>query len=146
MFEFKKFKILVCAGSGGVGKTTVSAALGILAAQQGLRVLVLTIDPAKRLANALGLEVDEIPDAVKVPGQNYKGALYAAMVEPKKVFDDFIRKNAPNKGVVEKLLQNSLYKQLSTTLSGSQEFTSLEMLLSAYQSGKYDLVILDTPP
>lgn len=146
MIEFGKHKILVCAGSGGVGKTTVAASLGVAAAQSGLKVLVLTIDPARRLANALGLGSGDIFEATQVPDQSYPGNLSAMMVEPQVVFDDFIRRSAPNKEVTEKLLANSLYRQLSTTLSGSQEFTSLELLLTAHQSGKYDLIILDTPP
>lgn len=146
MLDFSSHKILVCAGSGGVGKTTVAASLGVAAAQKGKKVLVLTIDPARRLANALGLKSGEIYHATKVPDQNFSGELFAMMVEPQAVFDDFIRKSAPNKSVTEKLMQNTLYRQLSTTLSGSQEFTSLELLLTAHQSGEYDLIILDTPP
>lgn len=138
--------IIVCAGSGGVGKTTISAALAVRAAQQGKNVLVLTIDPARRLANALGLESAKVNEPVPVPGQNFKGQLSAGMVDPESVFDEFIRRSAPNKEVAEKLLKNSLYRQLATTLSGSQEFTSLELLLSAKESGNYDLIILDTPP
>ncbi len=146
MIDFRKHKILICAGSGGVGKTTVAASLGVAAAQRGLKVLVLTIDPARRLANALGLGSGDIFEATQVPGQSFSGELSAMMVEPQAVFDDFIRRSAPNKSVTEKLLSNTLYKQLSTTLSGSQEFTSLELLLTAHQSGKYDLIVLDTPP
>lgn len=146
MIDFSRHKILVCAGSGGVGKTTVAASLGVAAAQNGMKVLVLTIDPARRLANALGLGSGDIFEATKVPDQNFSGELFAMMVEPQAVFDDFIRRSAPNKDVTERLLGNTLYKQLSTTLSGSQEFTSLELLLTAHQSGKYDLIILDTPP
>ena len=82
MINFSEHRILVCAGSGGVGKTTVSASLAVQAAQRGLRVLVLTIDPAKRLANALGLGSSEMDGVVRVPEQNYKGELFAQMVEP----------------------------------------------------------------
>lgn len=146
MIDFTQHKILVCAGSGGVGKTTVAASLGVAAAQSGMSVLVLTIDPARRLANALGLGSGDIFEATKVPDQNFAGELYAMMVEPQAVFDEFIRRSAPNKDVTEKLLSNTLYRQLSTTLSGSQEFTSLELLLTAHQSDQYDLIILDTPP
>lgn len=146
MIDFSRYKIIVCAGSGGVGKTTISASLAVKAAQQGLKVLVLTIDPAKRLANALGLDSNNIESASRVPGQTFSGELFAQMVEPEKVFNDFIRKSAPNKKVIDSLTKNILYQQLSTTLSGSQEFTSLELLLTAHQSGSYDLIILDTPP
>lgn len=143
--ERPEIKVLVCVGSGGVGKTTVSAALGIIAAQLGRKVLVLTIDPARRLASALGLEGESL-EAVAVPGQNYAGHLSAAMLNPQRVFEEFILKASPNPEVSAKLLKNRLYQEMSTTLSGSQEFTSLEYLLTAVESERYDLVILDTPP
>ncbi|MCB0422379.1 MAG: ArsA family ATPase [Bdellovibrionales bacterium] len=138
-------KVLICVGSGGVGKTTVSASLGVLAAQLGLKVLVLTIDPARRLATSLGLD-SNFEGEVRVPNQNYKGELYAALIHPEEIFETFIRQTLENEGDVERLLQNRLYRQLATTLSGSQEFTSLEKLLCSVESKKYDLVILDTPP
>lgn len=137
--------VIVCAGSGGVGKTTVSAALGVRAAQMGLKVLVLTIDPAKRLATSLGL-AEGFAGEVKVATQNYPGQLFAAMVDPLQVFEQFIRDSAGSSQEAERLLRNRLYKQLATTFSGSQEFTSLERLASAAESRAFDLVILDTPP
>lgn len=137
-------KVIVCSGSGGVGKTTVAAALGIIAAQRGLRVLVLTIDPARRLATSLG--IDDGRGATLVPGQHFSGRLYAEMVEPQTIFEGFIREVADDQSSVQRILDNSLYRQLSTTLSGSQEFTSLVRLHDATSSGLYDLVILDTPP
>lgn len=138
-------KVLICVGSGGVGKTTVSASLGVLAARQGLKVLVLTIDPAKRLATSLGLDTS-FEGEVRVPGQNLKGELYAALIHPEEIFEQFIRETLQDEKDIERLLKNRLYRQLATTLSGSQEFTSLEKLLSMIESDKYDLVILDTPP
>lgn len=151
-FQFKKGHVIICIGSGGVGKTTFSAGLGAKAASLGYKVLVLTIDPSKRLAQTLGIEGHT--DIVKVPGQKFKGELYASVVDHKKTFDDFIRRatsrNANPSNLksesVEKILQNKLYQQLTTNLSGSQEFTSLEKLLSAHESGDFDLIILDTPP
>ena len=140
----EKPKILVCVGSGGVGKTTVAACLGVLAAQQGKRVLVLTIDPAKRLAQTLGIEGTS--DITKVTGQNFSGELSASVVDHKKTFDDFVARAASKSESVQKIYKNKLYQQLSTSLSGSQEFTALEKLYSAYESGKFDLIILDTPP
>lgn len=133
--------MIVCAGSGGVGKTTMSAAIGVRASQLGRRVLVLTVDPAKRLATALGLTMEDDSDK-QVEGLN----LSAAVVDSKKIFDRFLRTHASESGVVERIMKNRLYQQMSTTLSGSQEFTALERLLQATESGKYDLVILDTPP
>lgn len=141
----KSHRLLICAGSGGVGKTTMSAALAVAAAKSGLRVLVLTIDPAKRLATALGLK-SLSSEAVKVPGQNFKGELFAAVVDSKKVFDEFVGAHISDPASREKILSNRLYQQLSTTLSGSQEYTSLERLYQAFQNGGFDLIILDTPP
>ncbi len=138
-------KVIVCAGSGGVGKTTVAAALGVRAAQLGARVLVLTVDPAKRLATALGLDLSDDSEK-RVPGQSYRGELFAAVIDSRKTFDQFIVRHAKSKAAADRILGNRLYQQLSTTLSGSQEFTSLERLLEAVESERYDLVILDTPP
>jgi anion-transporting ArsA/GET3 family ATPase len=143
---FDKTRILICAGTGGVGKTTISAALGTLAAKEGKRVLILTIDPARRLATALGLD-PESDEETRVPEQNFKGELFASLVQPEKTFEKFIlRSSASDPERAQRLLKNRLYKQLSTTLSGSQEFTSLERVYAAATSAKYDLIILDTPP
>ena len=111
----------------------------------GRRVLVLTVDPAKRLATALGLDLsDDAEKSVVLPGAT--GSLAAAVVDSKKVFDKFIRTHSNQADVVERIMKNRLYQQMSTTLAGSQEFTALERLLQATESGHYDLVILDTPP
>lgn len=140
----RNHRIIVCTGSGGVGKTSLSAALGLRAARSGLKVLVLTIDPARRLAVALGM--GDAHGAVQVEAPNLRGRLYAEMIEPERIFEDFIRRLAPREEVVQGVLQNGFYKQLTTTLSGSQEFTSLVRLYEAASSGEYDLIILDTPP
>lgn len=137
-------RVIVCTGSGGVGKTTLSAALGVVAARMGKRVLVLTIDPARRLATTLG--IDQSADEVRVPGQSYAGSLHAGMIDQTRIFADYIRRNATDQATVDGLFNNPLYQQLSTTLSGSQEFTSLSKLVDTAGSGHYDLVILDTPP
>lgn len=139
-------KVLVCAGTGGVGKTTVAASLGVLAASKGLTTLVLTIDPARRLATALGIaDSDEI---IKVPltESTAGGELWAGMIHPEKIFESFVRTTASTTEAAERLLRNPLYQQLATTLSGSQEFTSLERVLAALEANKYDLILLDTPP
>lgn len=138
-------KVLICVGSGGVGKTTVSASLGVIAAERGLRVLVMTIDPSKRLKTALGLS-DSDTGVTKVPQQNYKGELYATLLNAEEIFNEFISKSSTNPEMAKSLLNNRLYKQLSTTLSGSQEFTSLLQLSKLVDQSDYDLVILDTPP
>jgi anion-transporting ArsA/GET3 family ATPase len=127
-----------------VGKTTLSAALGVAAAKMGKRVLVLTIDPARRLATALGIA--NSADDVRVPGQKYSGQLWAGTIDPARIFAGYIERHARDRQTVERLFANSLYQQMSTTLSGSQEFTSLSRLHDAATSGDYDLVILDTPP
>jgi anion-transporting ArsA/GET3 family ATPase len=144
-------KVVVCAGSGGVGKTTMSAAIAVRAAQLGRRTLVLTVDPAKRLATALGLDLKSDEErAVKLTAPSRAssegGSLSAAMIDSKKTFDQFIATHARQPSVAERIMKNRLYQQLSTTLSGSQEFTALERLLQAVESGRYDLVVLDTPP
>ncbi len=137
-------KIIICVGPGGVGKTTVAASLGVLAAQQGLKTLVLTIDPSRRLADTLG--IGAASEAVRVPGAKYPGELWASVVDHRKTFDEFVRRAAGQNAAVEKLLSNRLYKQLSSTLAGSQDFTALEKLYTSVRDGGFDLVILDTPP
>jgi anion-transporting ArsA/GET3 family ATPase len=145
----KEKKIILCCGSGGVGKTTTSAALGMLAAQQGSKVLVCTIDPAKRLANALGLEGIG-HDPVRIDPARYggrgRGELYAMMLEPKRSFDAVIEKFAPDEATKQRLYQNKIYTSLAGTLAGSQEHGAIQKLYELDQSGKYDLIVLDTPP
>ncbi len=141
----KNSRILICTGSGGVGKTTISAGLAIRAAELGLRVLVLTVDPAQRLMTSLGLKPgsDEI---TKVDLPSFSGQVFAGIVQSKKIFDDFIMKHAGQTEIVNRIFKNRLYQQLSTTLSGSQEFTALEKLLQEFEANNYELIILDTPP
>lgn len=138
-------KVVVCAGSGGVGKTTIAAGIGVRAAQLGRRTLVLTVDPAKRLATALGLDLADDKDR-HVPLAGVPGTLSAAVIDSKKIFDGFILTHSKQPEVAERIMGNRLYQQMSTTLAGSQEFTALERLLQSVESGKYDLVVLDTPP
>ena len=141
--------MVVCAGSGGVGKTTISAAIGVRAAHLGRRTLVLTVDPAKRLATALGISLSDDKDkrvVLTYAAGDKAGELYAAVIDSKKIFDQFISKHANRPDIASRIMKNRLYQQMSTTLSGSQEFTALERLLQSTESGAYDLVILDTPP
>ncbi len=134
-------KVIICSGTGGVGKTSLSASLGVLAARNGLKTLVLTIDPAQRLAQSLGIEKAPGADVAVTQQPN----LSAAMVDARREFDEFVL-GAVDQGIAKKLFDNRLYQQLVSNLSGSQEFTSLVRLLQSYKSGHYDLVILDTPP
>lgn len=142
--NFFKGQVLVCIGSGGVGKTSIAASLAVLAAEAGYSTLVLTIDPSRRLAQTLGIENQS--EIVKVPGQKFKGELYASIVDHKKTFDEFIRLSTKYSESAKKILDNKLYQQLSTNLSGSQEFTCLEKLYSVHESKKFDVIVLDTPP
>lgn len=137
--------MIVCAGSGGVGKTTIAASLGVRGAQLGLRTLVLTVDPARRLATALGLDLSDDSERL-VQGLMAEGTLTAAVIDSKRVFDQFILEHGRQTEVIGRIMKNRLYQQLSTTLSGSQEFTALERLLQAAESGNFDLIVLDTPP
>ena len=144
--------IVVC-GSGGVGKTTVSAALGVLAATQTeKRVLVLTVDPAKRLANALGLsefgnvEVRITSDLFKTSKTKLRGSLSAAMIDTKASWDDLISRHAPDEATRNSVLQNSLYKNLTERFVHSHDYIAIERLYQAHSSGAYDLIIVDTPP
>ncbi|NQU08106.1 MAG: AAA family ATPase, partial [Candidatus Abyssubacteria bacterium] len=121
-------EIIICCGSGGVGKTTTAAAIGIQAALHGLKVIVLTIDPAKRLANSLGLS--ELGNKERrVPAKKFaeagispKGELHAMMLDTKRTFDDLIVKHAVNKEMSDRILENSLYKNISNAFVGSQEY------------------------
>lgn len=137
-------KTLICIGSGGVGKTTMAASLGTGFANAGKKVLVLTIDPSQRLAQALGIKTDGELHRVKL-NKDGKGELWSCVIDHKKSFEWFLR-NASGEADISALLQNRLYQQLSGRLSGSQDFTSLISLYRFVSSNEYDLVILDTPP
>jgi len=138
-------KLLVTMGTGGVGKTTLSAALAVKAALAGKKVLVMTIDPSQRLKSALGLTSLQ-GEPVSIPMQEAEGEIWASLLDPKYEFDRFIEKNTANQEQKNKILNNRLYQRLSTSLAGSQEFTAMESVVSRVESKDYDLVILDTPP
>ncbi|MCU1492170.1 MAG: ATPase [Acidimicrobiaceae bacterium] len=136
--------VLVCCGSGGVGKTTTAAAIGVAAARLGRRACVVTIDPARRLADALGAaEVGNEPHLIAGVGP---GELYAVMLDAKGTFDDLVGRYARDGDQAARILSNRLYRNLVSTLSGTQEYMATEKLLELHESGRFDLVVVDTPP
>jgi anion-transporting ArsA/GET3 family ATPase len=145
-------RVCIVAGSGGVGKTTASAALALGLAASGKRVAVVTIDPAKRLAESLGLEelgndprqVD--PALLEPHGIEMQGELWAMMLDPKATFDDLITRLSPDAQTREDVLGNRIYKQLSSAVAGSQEFTAVAKLYDLHHEGGFDVLVLDTPP
>jgi anion-transporting ArsA/GET3 family ATPase len=145
-------EICICAGSGGVGKTTTSAAVAAGLAAEGKRVVVLTIDPAKRLADSLGLkELGNEPTRVdpglfEKAGVEIKGELWAMMLDAKATFDELVRKHAPDAETRDRILENSIYRQLSNALAGSQEYMAMEKLFELHATGEWDVLVLDTPP
>jgi anion-transporting ArsA/GET3 family ATPase len=145
-------RIAVCVGPGGVGKTTVTAALGLARALEGARVLVCTIDPARRLANALGLQAlgnveSRVPDhKFAEAGLRPKGALFAMMLDVKRTWDDLVTRHAPDPARRERILKNRLYQQMSSALAGSQEYMAMEKLYELATDRDYDVIVLDTPP
>jgi anion-transporting ArsA/GET3 family ATPase len=146
-------KLLVVCGSGGVGKTTMSAALGALAATHlHKKVLVLTVDPARRLADALGLQaignavVQVDAKAFNEAGVVPQGQLFAAMIDTKASWDDLIHRHAPTPAIAQRVLANALYTNLTERFVHSHDYIAMERLYDVYQSGAYDLVVVDTPP
>jgi anion-transporting ArsA/GET3 family ATPase len=140
--------IIVCTGSGGVGKTTTSAALALRAAERGRKVVVLTIDPARRLAQSMGIgSLDNTPRPV--PGVNGDGSLDAMMLDMKRTFDEVVESQAsPEKAA--QILANPFYQVLSSSFAGTQEYMAMERLgqlhKDAAKTGKWDLIVVDTPP
>ena len=145
-------RIVICGGSGGVGKTTTSAAIAMGAAAAGRKVAVVTIDPAKRLANSLGLEELGNEPALVDPalfapaGVEMEGELWAMMLDPKRTFDDLIDRLAPNEKARDEVLANRIYQELSNAVAGSQEFTAMAKLYELDRDYDFDLIVLDTPP
>ena len=138
-------RVVICAGPGGVGKTTCAAAIALEAARRGKRACVVTIDPAKRLADALGLE-SLTNDARRVDLGGGLGELWALMLDTKSTFDDVVRRNAGSADQAQAILDNKLYRNISGALGGTQEYMAMEKLYSLYSEGQYDLIVVDTPP
>jgi anion-transporting ArsA/GET3 family ATPase len=145
-------RVCICGGSGGVGKTTTSAAIALGMAARGAKVAVVTIDPAKRLANALGLEELENeprrvgPERLARGGIEVRGELWAMTLDPKRTFDELIDRVAPDAERAAEIKANRVYRELSTAVSGSQEFTAIAKLYELDLAGDFDLLVLDTPP
>ncbi len=145
-------RVIACVGAGGVGKTTLSAVLGVAAARQGRRTLVLTVDPARRLANALGIETfDEQVQRIPVShfaeqGVDVAVPLDVAMLNVKQTFDRLVTRFAQSDESRERILAHPFYKQASTTLAGTQEYMAMVRLYECVTEQDYDLVVLDTPP
>lgn len=145
-------RVLICCGSGGVGKTTTAAALALQVATLGKKVLVLTIDPAKRLADSLGIakidyqERQIAPAQLKKVGIELKGSLHAMMMDTKQTFDDLIKRHAISGEKAQDILDNPLYQHLSNMIAGSQEYMAMEKLYEMVSERDYDLIVLDTPP
>src|SRR6188472_4308680 len=137
-------RMVICAGSGGVGKTTTAAAVALGLAERGAKVAVVTIDPARRLANALGLDaLSNEPTRVEC---DVDGELWAMMLDAKRTFDQLIEHLAPDEKTRDEVFANRIYQQLSSAVAGSQEFTAIAKLYELDQDSRYDLLVLDTPP
>jgi anion-transporting ArsA/GET3 family ATPase len=147
--ELQERRVLVVCGSGGVGKTTTAAALGLRAALAGRRVLVCTIDPSRRLATSLGLErlsgKPKLLDIARM-GPARGGSLHAMVLDTKSTFDDIVTRYAPDEAARRRILENRFYRHVSAALSGSHEYMAMEKLLELSEDDRFDLVVLDTPP
>jgi anion-transporting ArsA/GET3 family ATPase len=148
----ERTQVCICAGPGGVGKTTTAAAVAMGMAAEGMKVAVLTIDPAKRLASALGLpelgneERRVEPVRFAAHGLELQGELWAMMLDAKRTFDELIERHARDERTRDAVLSNRIYQQLSNAVAGSQEYMAMEKLYELHQEERYDLLVLDTPP
>ena len=148
----ERHRILVCLGSGGVGKTTTAAAIALEAAMAGKRVLCLTVDPARRLATSLGMTgirgraQPVSPEHFQRQGLECKGELWAMMLDPKTTFDTLVTRHASSAASQERILANPFYRYISTSLSGTQEYMAMEQLYMLREDPRWDLLVLDTPP
>jgi anion-transporting ArsA/GET3 family ATPase len=145
-------RIVVCAGAGGVGKTTIAAAIALGFASRGQRVLCITIDPAKRLADSLGLgamvseEQRVSPELFSQAGLTVEGSLTVLMLDTKRTFDDLVARHASSPEARDRIFQNRIYNYVSTSLAGTQSYMAMEKVLLVRQDPRFDLIVLDTPP
>jgi anion-transporting ArsA/GET3 family ATPase len=145
-------RVVVCVGCGGVGKTTVAAAIALEAARAGRRALVITIDPARRLADALGVETlgnqpEPLPRAaLSALGVPPEGSLFALMLDMKRTFDDLVTRFAESPAARERVLRNPIYRHVSDALAGSVEYSAMEKVYELSRSDQYDTLVVDTPP
>jgi anion-transporting ArsA/GET3 family ATPase len=145
-------RVVICVGAGGVGKTTTSAALALGLAARGQKVAVVTIDPAKRLASALGLQelsgeprrID--PAMLAEQGLELPGELWAMMLDAKRTFDEIVARLAPDEQALEEILSNPVYRELSSAVAGSHELSAIAKLYELYEEHDFDVIVLDTPP
>ena len=146
LLDDPKTRILVCCGSGGVGKTTTAAALGVRAAERGRKAVVLTIDPARRLAQSMGLtELDNTPRRVAGIDESAGGELHAMMLDMKRTFDEVVANHTDPKRA-EEIYVNPFYQAMSSTFAGTQEYMAMEKLSQLRARDEWDLIVVDTPP
>ncbi len=146
-------RVILCCGTGGVGKTTAAAVISLAAARRGRNAVVVTIDPAKRLADTLGLaELDNTARAIPRPRWDLDGSapssgrLSALMLDTRATFDGLVRRYAEDDAQAERILENRFYRNIAGALSGTQEYMAMEKLHELYDEGGYDLIVVDTPP
>jgi len=149
LIDDRRTRVIVCCGSGGVGKTTTAAAVGVRAADRGRRVVVLTVDPARRMAQSMGLSsLDNTPRPVPLPEQERStvpgGSLHAMMLDMKRTFDEIVEAHAdPDRAA--QILANPFYQSLSSGFSGTQEYMAMEKLGQLRRADEWDLIVVDTP-
>jgi anion-transporting ArsA/GET3 family ATPase len=146
LIDDRRTRIIVCCGSGGVGKTTAAAAIGVRAAERGRHVVVLTVDPARRLAQSMGLTyLDNIPRPVADVDSPAGGSLHAMMLDMKRTFDEIVEAHAdPDRAA--QILANPFYQSLSSSFAGTQEYMAMEKLGQLHRTNEWDLIVVDTPP